>query len=159
MPPVKLFFCVILLTGFLRLILHRNFKIALVLGVVCIGVKGFFFGFFLLHLLAIEVEAATRRQYDQSHYAQKAGCDLCDLVFLGLFRTGCCRFFGGILDILLSLFAFQLCLYSRLFFSGISIGIFFLHQSQKVTLVHQIHKVNSLLPFGVAVDDQIKGGS
>jgi hypothetical protein len=44
MPPVKLFFCVIPLAGFLRLILHRNLKIALVLGVICIGVKGFFFG-------------------------------------------------------------------------------------------------------------------
>ena len=44
MPPVKLFFRHVLLAGFLRLILHWNLKIALVLGVICIGVKGFFFG-------------------------------------------------------------------------------------------------------------------
>lgn len=34
MPPVKLFFCVILLAGFLRLILSGNLNIALVLGVI-----------------------------------------------------------------------------------------------------------------------------
>ena len=33
MPPIELFFCVILLAGLLRLILHRDFKVALVLGV------------------------------------------------------------------------------------------------------------------------------
>ena len=59
---IKLFFCVILLAGVLRLILGRNLKIALVFGVVCIGVKGFFFGFFLLHLLAIEIETTARSQ-------------------------------------------------------------------------------------------------
>ena len=32
-PPIELFFCVILLAGLLRLILHRDFKVALVLGV------------------------------------------------------------------------------------------------------------------------------
>ena len=41
---IKLFFCVILLAGVLRLVLGRNLKIALVFGVVCIGVKGFFCG-------------------------------------------------------------------------------------------------------------------
>ena len=34
----------ILLAGLLRLILHRDFKVALVLSVVCIRVKGFFCG-------------------------------------------------------------------------------------------------------------------
>ena len=34
----------IFLTGFLRLVLGGNLEIALVLGVVCIGVKGFFCG-------------------------------------------------------------------------------------------------------------------
>ena len=94
---IKLFFCVILLAGVLRLVLGRNLKIALVLGVVCIGVKGFFFGFFLLHLLAIEIEAAACRQCDQHHHAQKAGCDLCDLILLGLLRAGCRRFLGSFL--------------------------------------------------------------
>ena len=41
---IKLFFCVILLAGVLRLVLGRNLEIALVLGVVCIRVKGFFCG-------------------------------------------------------------------------------------------------------------------
>ena len=39
MPPVKLFFRHVLLAGFLRLILHWNLKIALVLGVICITVN------------------------------------------------------------------------------------------------------------------------
>ena len=34
----------IFLTGFLRLVLGGNLEVALVLGVVCIGVKGFFCG-------------------------------------------------------------------------------------------------------------------
>ena len=45
MPPVKLL-CVILLAGFFRLILGGNFKIALVLGVICIGSRASFSAFF-----------------------------------------------------------------------------------------------------------------
>lgn len=43
---IKLFFCVILLAGVLRLILGRNLKIALVFGVVCIGGQGLLFRLF-----------------------------------------------------------------------------------------------------------------
>ena len=68
MPPVKLF-CVILLAGFFRLILGRNLKIALVLGVICIGIKGFFFGLFLLFLLHKGIDAAASSQSDQNQYA------------------------------------------------------------------------------------------
>ena len=60
MPPVKLFFRVILLAGFLRLILHRNLKITLVLGVVCIGVKGFFFGLLFLFLLHKGIDSGNK---------------------------------------------------------------------------------------------------
>ena len=49
----------IFLTGFFRFILHRNFKIALVLGVVCIGVKGFFFCLLFLLLLHKSVDATA----------------------------------------------------------------------------------------------------
>ena len=98
---IKLFFCVILLAGLLRLIFHRNFKIALVLGVVCIGVKGFFFGLLFLLLLCESIENAACRQCNQHHHAQKAGCDLCDLIFLGLFRAGCRRFFRSFLGFFL----------------------------------------------------------
>ena len=90
----------IFLAGFFRFILHRNLKIALVLGVVCIGVKGFFFGLLFLLLLCESVEAAACRQRNQHDHTQKAGCDLCDLVFLGLFLAGCCRFFGGFFTLL-----------------------------------------------------------
>ena len=56
-------FDVLLVRGFV-LVRHigRNLKIALVLGVICIRVKGFFFCLFLLHLLAIEIEATARSQ-------------------------------------------------------------------------------------------------
>ena len=70
-----------------------NLKIALVLGVICIGVKGFFFGLLFLLLLCESVEAAACRQRNQHDHAQKAGCDFCDLVLLGLFRAGCRCFF------------------------------------------------------------------
>ena len=69
MPPVKLFFRHVLLAGFLRLILHWNLKIALVLGVICIGVKGFFFGLLFLFLLHKSIDAAASSQSDQSQYA------------------------------------------------------------------------------------------
>ena len=48
----------ILLAGVRRLILGGNLKVALVLGVICIRVKGFFFGLFPIFLLDKEVEAA-----------------------------------------------------------------------------------------------------
>ena len=66
---IKLFFCVILLAGVLRLILGRNLKIALVFGVVCIGVKSFFFGLLFLLLLHKGVNAAASNQTDQRQYA------------------------------------------------------------------------------------------
>ena len=59
----------IFLTGFFRFILHRNFKIALVLGVVCIGVKGFFFCLLFLLLLHKGVNATASNQTDQCQYA------------------------------------------------------------------------------------------
>ena len=99
---IKLFFCVILLAGVLRLVLGRNLKIALVFGVVCIGVKGFFFGLLFLLLLCERIENAACRQCDQHDHPQKAGCDLCDLVFLGLFLAGCRCFFCGFLGFFLS---------------------------------------------------------
>ena len=119
-------FIVLLIRGFV-LIRHigRNLKIALVLGVVCIGVEGFFFCLFLLHLLAIEVEAAACRQCNQHDYAQKAGCDLCDLVFLGLFLAGCRRFFCGFLGFFLGFQLIPFSLRRCFFFSGIGIRIFF----------------------------------
>ena len=73
MPPIELFFCCILLAGVLRLILGGNVKIALVLGVVCIGVKGFFFGLLFLLLLCESVENAACRQCDQHDYAELSG--------------------------------------------------------------------------------------
>ena len=146
----------IFLAGLLRLIFHRNLKIALVLGVVCIGVKGFFFGLLFLLLLCESVEAAACRQRNQHDHTQKAGCDTCDLVFLGLFLAGCCRFFGGFFRFFLGfqpvLFRLRRCF----FFSGVGIGSIFLHQSQKVGFVHKVHKVNGLLPLGVAVNHQIE---
>ena len=69
-PPIELFFCVILLAGLLRLILHRDFKVALVLSVVCIGVKGFFFCLLFLLLLHKGVNAAASNQTDQRQYAK-----------------------------------------------------------------------------------------
>lgn len=66
---IKLFFCVILLAGVLRLVLGRNLKIALVFGVVCIGVKGFFFCLLFLLLLHKGVNAAASNQTDQRQYA------------------------------------------------------------------------------------------
>ncbi len=69
MPPIELFFCVILLAGLLRLILHRDFKVALVLSVVCIGIKGFFFCLLFLLLLHKGVNAAASSQTDQSQNA------------------------------------------------------------------------------------------
>ncbi len=111
-------FGVLLVRGF-ALIRHigRNLKIALVLGVVCIGVKGFF-GLLFLLLFCESVEAAACRQRNQHDYAQKAGCDLCDLVFLGLFRAGCCRFFRSFLGFFLG---FQPVLFRlrRRFFSAV----------------------------------------
>ena len=147
-------FGVLLVRGF-ALIRHigRDLKVALVLGVVCIGVKGFFFGLLFLLLLCESIEAAACRQRNQHDYAQKAGCDLCDLVFLSLFLAGCRCFFCGFLGFFLS---FQLILFRlrrRFFFSGLSIGSIFLHQSQKVGFVHKVHKVNGLLSLGVAVND------
>ena len=53
----------------LRLVLGGNFKITLVLGVVCIRVKGFFFGLFFLLLLCKSVEAAASGQSDQRQHA------------------------------------------------------------------------------------------
>ena len=59
----------ILLAGVLRLVLGGNLKIALVLGVVCIGVKGFFFGLLFLLLLHKGVNATASNQTDQRQYA------------------------------------------------------------------------------------------
>ena len=59
----------IFLAGFFRFILHRNLKVALVLGVVCIGVKSFFFGLLFLLLLHKGVNAAASNQTDQRQYA------------------------------------------------------------------------------------------
>ena len=112
----------ILLAGVRRLILGGNLKVALVLGVICIRVKGFFFGLFPIFLLDKEVEAAACRQRNQHDYAQKARCNLCDLVFLGLFLAGCRRFFCGFLGFILG---FQLILFRlrrRFFFSGVGIS-------------------------------------
>ena len=103
------------------------------------------------NLLAIEIEAAACRQCDQHDHTQKAGCDLCDLVFLGLFRAGCCRFFGGFLGFFLGFQSVLFRLRRRFLFGGISVCIFFLHQRQKVCFVHQIHKVDGLLFLGIAV--------
>ena len=74
-------FCVLLVRGFV-LVRHisGDLKIALVFGVVCIGVEGFFFGLLFLLLLCESIEAAACRQRNQHDYAQKAGCDLCDLI-------------------------------------------------------------------------------
>ena len=119
---IKLFFCVILLAGLLRFVLHRDCKVALVLGITRIGVKGFFFGLLFLLLLCESVEAAACRQRDQHDHAQKAGRDLCDLVFLGLFRAGCCRFFRSFLGFFLGFQPVLFRLRRRFFFSGIGIG-------------------------------------
>ena len=86
---IKLFFCVILLAGVLRLVLGRNLEIALVLGVVCIGVKGFFFCLFFLLLLHKNIETAARSQSHQCDHAQKSGRILGDFVFFRLFGAGC----------------------------------------------------------------------
>ena len=53
----------------LRFVLGGNLKIALVLGVVCIGVKGFFFCLLFLLLLHKGVNAAASNQTDQCQYA------------------------------------------------------------------------------------------
>ena len=108
----------ILFAGLLRLILHRNFKVALVLGVIYIGVKGFFFGLLFLLLLCESVEAAACRQCNQHDHTQKAGCDLCDLVFLGLFLAGCRRFFCGFLGFFLGFQPVLFSLRRRFLFGG-----------------------------------------
>ena len=59
----------IFLAGFLRLILGGNLKVALVLGVVCIGVEGFFFCLLFLLLLHKSVDATASSQTDQSQNA------------------------------------------------------------------------------------------
>ena len=59
----------IFLAGVLRFVLSGNFKIALVLGVVCIGVEGFFFRLLFLLLLHKGVNAAASNQTDQRQYA------------------------------------------------------------------------------------------
>ena len=146
----------IFLAGFFRFILHRNLKIALVLGVICIRVKGFFFGLLFLLLLRKGIENAACRQRNQHDYPQKARCDLCDLAFLGLLRAGCRRFFCGFLSFFLGFQPVLFRLRRRFLFGGISVRIFFLHKSQQVGFVHKVHKVNGLLPLGVAVNDQIK---
>ena len=63
-------FGVLLVRGF-ALIRHigRNLKIALLLGVVCIGVKGFFLGLLFLLLLHKGVNATASNQTDQCQYA------------------------------------------------------------------------------------------
>ena len=62
-------FGIFLLAGFFRLVLHRDCKVALVPGITRIGVKGFFFGLFLLFLLHKGVDSAASSQSDQSQYA------------------------------------------------------------------------------------------
>ena len=78
-----------------------------------------------------------------------------------LFSLGCsvpdaaassASFLGFFLGFQLILFSLRRCF----FFSGVSIGSIFLHQSQKVGFVHKVHKVDGLLPLGVAVNDQIE---
>lgn len=59
----------IFLPGVLRLILGGNLKVALVLGVVSIRVKGFFFRLLFLLLLHKGVNAAASSQTDQRQYA------------------------------------------------------------------------------------------
>ena len=46
-----------------------NLKVALVLSVICIGVKGFFFCLLFLFLLHKGVDVAVSSQSDQSQYA------------------------------------------------------------------------------------------
>jgi len=53
----------------LRLVLGGNLEVALVLGVVCIGVKSFFFSLPFLLLLHKGVNAAASSQTDQSQNA------------------------------------------------------------------------------------------
>lgn len=53
----------------LRFVLGGNLKIALVLGVVCIGVKGFLFCLLFLLLLHKGVNAAASNQTDQRQHA------------------------------------------------------------------------------------------
>ena len=110
---------------------------------------------FLL-LLRKNVEAATCRQRNQHDYPQKARCDLCDLIFRGLFCAGCRCFFGGFLGFFLGFQLVLLCLCRCFLFGGISIGSIFLHQSQKVGFVHKVHKVDGVFTLGVAVNNQIK---
>ena len=45
-----------------RIIFRGNLKVTLVLGIICIRVKGFFFGLLLVSLLDEEIEAAASRQ-------------------------------------------------------------------------------------------------
>jgi uncharacterized protein (DUF2062 family) len=76
----------IFLAGVLQLVLSGNLKIALVLGVVCIGVEGFFFGLLFLLLLRESIEAAACRQRNQGNGTEKRRSILCDLVFFGRIR-------------------------------------------------------------------------
>ena len=101
-------------------------------------------------------DEAFANERNQHHHAQKAGCDLGDLVFLGLFRARCRRFFRSFLGFFLGFQPILFRLRCRFLFSGISICIFFLHQSQKISFVHKVHKVDCLRPFAVPINDQIE---
>ena len=54
------------------IIFRGNLKIAVVLGVVCIRVKGFFFRLLFLFLLDKEIETAASRQCNQRNDTEKA---------------------------------------------------------------------------------------
>ena len=79
-------------------LLQRDLKIALVLGVICIGVKGFFFGLLPGFLLGVEVKAAAAGQADHSQNAQKGSGERRERVFLRFIR------FGGFLSGLAGVF-------------------------------------------------------
>ena len=76
------------------------------------------------------------------------------LVFLGRFSG--CRFFFGFLGFFLGFQPVQFSLCRCFFLRSVGIGSFFLHQSQQVGFIHQIHKVYGLCAFTVPVDYQIK---
>ena len=110
-------FGVLLVRGFV-LVRHigRNLKIALVLGVVCIGVEGFFFGLLFLLLLRESIEAAACRQRNQGNGTEKRRSILCDLVFFGRISRFF-RFLCGFLGFFLGFQPVLFCLRRRFFFS------------------------------------------
>ena len=133
------------------IILRQLERIFILIVIIRIRVRLIFLGrrLYALHL-DIEITAACR-QCNQHDHTQKAGCDLCDLVFLELFRAGCCRFFCGFLGFFLGFQPVLFSLRRRFLFGGISVRIFFLHQSQQVGFIHKVHKMDGLRPFTIPV--------